>query len=194
MLQQIGTLILTAITSVTLFVSAAFLPKQNTQIQTRAADTPLPIFSPLPSLNPSPSPSPTHTPSPTPRPKPKVTFKEGNSILENINIYRSSRGLSQLARHDGLCSYAQSRASQVQSYWSHGQFNADITNGTLKGACPDCIRYGENLGKGLANSSVAVQGWIGSSGHRANIESSWDFGCGVLTTNGYAVIIFGKKK
>lgn len=192
MLQQIGTLILTAITSVTLFVSAALLPKQNTQLQTSAADTPLPIFSPLPSL--SPSPTPTSTPSPTPRPRPKMNFKEGNSILENINVYRSSKGLNQLARHGGLCSYAQSRAVQIQSNWSHGQFNADITNGTLGGACSDCIRYGENLGKGFADSSGAVQGWLGSSGHRANIEGSWDFGCGVLTTNGYAVIIFGKKK
>lgn len=190
MLQQIGALILTAITSISLFVTTTLLPKQNSQIYSFAQGTPLPIFSPKPKTTPSPTPS----PKPTPRPLPKVTLIEGSSILENVNSYRISIGLRALARHEGLCNYAQTRSAQIQSNWSHGPFNADISNGTLSGACPECVKYGENLAKGYGSSAATVSGWIASSGHRANMAGSWDLGCGVFTSNKYSVMIFGKRK
>ncbi len=191
MLQQIGTLILTAITSISLFVTTALLPKATPLSVSYALGSPLPLRL---RSGPWPTPTPSPTSKPTSRPLPKVTLIEGNSILENVNVYRSSLGLGQLVRHEGLCNYAQTRSAQIQANWSHGPFNADISNGTLSNACTECFRWGENLGKGYGSSAAAVNGWIASSGHRANMAGSWDLGCGVFTSNGYGVMIFGKRK
>lgn len=77
--------------------------------------------------------------------------------FNQINAQRTANGLSALTWDDGLASKANTRAAEIVSNFSHS--SASGSNSGL----------GENCAKGDTTASGVVNGWMNSSGHRANI-------------------------
>lgn len=130
-------------------------------------------------------PAPTPTPTPTP---PPADFQ--SQLLELHNAHRRSIGVGTLALNSLL-----NNAAQKHSNW---MLQNKTLSHTANGKGPgDRISaegyrwsgYGENIASGYATAAAVFQGWLKSSGHRANIENPRfkDVGFGVAgrywTTN-----------
>ncbi|MGG6293030.1 CAP domain-containing protein [Leptolyngbya sp. AN02str] len=120
-------------------------------------------------------------PSPTVIEAPELTSLE-QQILEQTNAYRQERGLSSLAPSAVITQQARlhSEAMSQQKQLSHDGFEQRVA------AIAQSIRYrraGENVAfnRGYTNPATqAVEGWINSPGHRANLEGDFDLiGIGV---------------
>lgn len=91
-------------------------------------------------------------------------------ILDLINAERAAAGLNPLAMDSTLMDVATVRAVESITYFSHTR-----PDGT------SCITAsssmaGENIAIGFGKPELVVEGWMNSSGHRANILNS-AFGC-----------------
>ena len=135
----------------------------------------------LEALKPKPTPNPTPAPIPTP---------PALQLLQLHNNHRRSLGLSALNLNQALNNAAQKHSNWMLqnknlSHFEGGRGPGDrITSEGYKWAS-----YGENIASGYATQQAVFQGWLNSSGHRANIENPRykDVGFGVAgkywTTN-----------
>lgn len=129
--------------------------------------------------------------APTAKPRPL----DGGRLFNLVNEYRSKNGLNQLLWYLPLCDFAKARSQQVKDDWSHDGYQKEATEGDLyKSICPECDRTGENLAKDFPNENAAIQGWIKSPSHKANLDGNWDWACAMYYSNNYVSIIFGAKK
>lgn len=110
-----------------------------------------------------------------------------SGLLEATNSIRAREGLNPLRLNESLDASAQSKANDMRQrdYWSHttpdGQQPSDFISDY------DYSKTAENLAYGFNSSKAAVNGWMNSSSHRANIldPEIQDIGFGVANAENY---------
>jgi uncharacterized protein YkwD len=131
----------------------------------------------------------------TPPASTNPAYEQG--VLDLTNTERNSRGLPPLKRVTPLDNAARYQALDLRddNYFDHDSY--DRLNGSLTWVCawservnqyyPGWSSLAENIAAGYANPASVLAGWMGSSGHRANILSSsvWEIGVGYSSGGGY---------
>lgn len=102
------------------------------------------------------------------------------NILDDINRYRSTKGLDPLVESITMCGLAYVRAQQIKTDWSHNQLQAGVDRLMYGG------RYYENLARTIEVDQV-VPAWIGSTrGHNeAMLVKEMKYGCVVASDKHY---------
>lgn len=148
-----------------------------------------PTAKPSPSLTPVPTPTPTIIPSPTPTPSPVVIAKVENSggldaevLFQMINAHRQTKGLPAYEKDAKLCELAQSRGPELHDEIYGSKY---IHQGFKERNLPFWIT--ENM-ISKESEQVAMNWWLNSSLHRAGIESSKKYACGVCVGKSCAML------
>lgn len=179
------------------FTPAISQAEANHRVRTRKIRviTPIPTRTPTPTPTESPSPTPTKTltPSPTRTPTPSLkvtpTTEAGSSgtfqnyIMNEINSYRKSQGLSTVQTDNNTCSFAQTRANEIINSFNHDGFRDRINNKTLP--YPSYSSVTENIAMTSDYKNV-VNMWINSSGHAENMRKDTPYVCVQRNGNYYA--------
>jgi len=129
------------------------------------------------------------------------------AIVDLVNQERSNRSLPPLKRNSELDAAARYHAADLgqDDYFDHDTY--DRSGSRLIYICDTWERIvtyyfgarGENIAAGYATPEAAMNAWMNSSGHRANILSagSWEIGVGFFEGAGeysrYWVQDFGKQ-
>lgn len=92
------------------------------------------------------------------------TQAAAKQAFDQINAIRANNGLGAYVWNSGLESAAGVRAVEAVNKWSH-----DRPDGTEYWTVNPALVYGENLAKGYFGADAAVQGWMNSPTHKANI-------------------------
>lgn len=161
-----------------------------------------------PSLAPSKKPTPTPTLTPTPSPKPdenkdsetsslgssnisaQVSSQSnsvvvlGNSLIDQINQFRSSNGRSPISENNETCSFASTRSTEIVSAFNHDGFSSRVSSKTLP--YPSYSQVAENIAMN-GDASKVIPGWINSPGHAENMLKEVSFGC-VRNSGNYYVL------
>lgn len=161
-----------------------------------------------PSLTPSKKPTPTPALTPTPSPKPdenkdsETSFLGsfntsvqmssqsnsvvilGNSLIDQINQFRSSNGKSPISENSETCSFASTRANEIVSSFNHDGFSSRVSSKTLP--YTSYSQVAENIAMN-GDVSKVVPGWISSPGHAENMLKEVQFGC-VRNSGNYYVL------
>ena len=145
---------------------------------TQQPDKPAPEAKPQPQPTPEPTPEPTPQPeakpqpkpTPMPEPAPSADVAVQNALIE-INAIRTSNGLQPLAFETDLTKAARYHADDMaaKNYFSHTSADGTSFAARVKSFGYDGFTYGENIAKGYGNWSKAIDGWMNSPGHRANL-------------------------
>jgi hypothetical protein len=113
-------------------------------------------------------------------------------VIELVNRERKANSLPPLRQVASLTDVARWYAKDMldDDYFGPGHDTYDRVSGRLVKSCGWSARIGafypgasalaENIGEGYASPEEVVAGWMGSSGHRANILSAsyWETGVG----------------
>jgi len=110
------------------------------------------------------------------------TSAEAAKVLMLTNEYRARNNLGPLTWNPKLALAAQRYAEQManEGFFSHTS-SAGVTVGQrITSAGYDWWTYGENIAYGYSTPEKVMEGWINSSGHRANLlaQSYQDLGVG----------------
>lgn len=98
----------------------------------------------------------------------------GNSLIDQINKFRSSNGKSSISENNDVCSFASTRASEIVNNFNHDGFSNRANSKTLP--YPNYSEVAENIAMN-GDVSKVVPGWIDSPGHRENLLKELPFGC-----------------
>lgn len=106
-------------------------------------------------------------------------------VVRLVNQERAAAGLGSLSSDSQLAAVAQKKAEDMakNGYFSHTSPTYGSAFDMLKAAGISYRTAGENIAKGQKTAETVMNGWMNSSGHRANILSSGYTRIGV----GYAV-------
>ena len=85
----------------------------------------------------------------------------GSEVLRLVNIERANAGVAALKQNSGLTSASQACANRMAAANSMTHSPAAVPAGFHT--------WGENIAQGYGSAAAVVAGWMGSSGHRANI-------------------------
>ncbi len=114
-------------------------------------------------------------------------------VVALTNAERAVYGLPALRLSDALCSSAQAHAEDMytNNYFSHTSQDGRTLSDRIEKYSNKYSCMGENIARGYGTPEAAVEGWMNSEGHRANIldKSYTDIGVGYC--NGYWVQNFG---
>lgn len=156
-------------------------------------NNPTKIPTPTPTKKPTPTPTPkvtAPTPTPTKAPTPTLTLIPSNNntsvsdyILEQVNNYRKSQGLSTVTSNSETCSFAETRAKEISTNFSHDGFTSRVNNKTLP--YPSYHDITENIAMNSNYKSVINQ-WINSPGHAENMRRDTPYVCIMQSGNYYA--------
>ena len=105
-----------------------------------------------------------------------------NYIMQDINDYRSSLGLSKVATSSATCAFAQVRAEEIASDFSHNGFTKRVDDKTLPYTYS---KVTENIAQ-TDNYKNVVTFWMNSSEHSANMRADTPFVCVAYFGNFYA--------
>lgn len=107
-------------------------------------------------------------------------------IVELVNEERVKAGLSPVTLDAAASSAAMLRSREIVSSFSHTRPNGSNFSTTLKEQGISYRRAGENIAWGQRSPEQVMEGWMNSSGHRANIlgESFTHIGVGYHQENG----------
>lgn len=96
-----------------------------------------------------------------------------DSILYNINEFRSLYGLSSLSKNETLCKLANTRAEEIRTDWSHGQFQTELNNiDGMEG------EFYENLARTFEPKDVVWAWSMSTMSHReAMLIPDMKYGC-----------------
>ncbi|MAU01606.1 MAG: SCP-like extracellular [Anaerolineaceae bacterium] len=129
-------------------------------------------------------PSPTPTPAETERPLgdgdellylPLILNQklgpEAQAVVDLINAERVSAGCDPLQVNIKLVAAAQGHSEDMalNDFFSHTGSNGSSPGQRIAGQGYSYSTWGENIAAGYGNAASAVNGWMNSSGHRANI-------------------------
>lgn len=111
--------------------------------------------------------------------------QQASQVVSLVNRQRAAAGLGTLKSDRELTRLAQLKAEDMakKGYFSHTSPTYGSAFDMLKSAGYSYRTAGENIAKGQKTASAVMNGWMNSSGHRANILSSSYTKIGV----GYAV-------
>jgi uncharacterized protein YkwD len=124
---------------------------------------------------PPPAPPPPTPPPPTPPPPapPTSATAYDDDILRLINDHRRSIGKPALAKNQVIWEQSNGHSRNMASGrvpFGHDGFDARIS--TIRAALGSGGSAGENVAMGYNSAAAVVNAWLGSAGHRANIEGS----------------------
>lgn len=105
--------------------------------------------------------------------KPSVSGLSVNGILQLVNYERNVAGLGSLRLDGTLCEMAAVRAPELAEKWSHERPDGTKVTAVAEDFGFSYRKLGENLAKGYNTSEKAVNAWMNSEGHRANIMGSY---------------------
>lgn len=110
------------------------------------------------------------------------------ALLSGTNNARVSNGLASFGINSQLNSAAQAKAQDMASknYWAHVSPDGTEPWYFFQQAGYSYIRAGENLAYGFMTSQAAIDGWMNSPSHRANILGDYaEVGFGIVNTPDY---------
>lgn len=155
--------------------------------------------SPMSTLTPTPTLTATITPAVSPRPsitptsrlKPKVVLTSApapevsvkDDMMNEINSYRKSQGLSIVTIDSNACNFAVTRVGEIVSNFNHDGFTNRLNSHTLP--YPTYTSVTENIAMN-SNYRNVVNEWINSSGHAANLRADTTYACIGQSGNYYA--------
>lgn len=175
------------------------LPTKIVASKAKPTRTPTPSLTSTPSPTPTPIRIPTSTPTlvPTATPLSASTKKVQISptqavaqqitvqafIMNEINTYRASQGLSSVQTQTDVCAFARTRAQEIVSSFNHNGFRERINNNSLPYSSYSSVT--ENIAMNADYKGVVTQ-WINSSGHAENMRKDTPFVCVENSGNYYA--------
>ena len=150
-------------------VAGAVVTLTFTMPRIAAPPTPPPPSTPpsTPPVPPTPVP-----PTPPPAPPPSVTAYD-DQILGLINDHRRSIGKPALAKNQVIWEQANAHSQNMASGkvpFSHDGFEARVA--AIRAALGPGGSAAENVAMGYSSAAAVVSAWLGSAGHRANIEGN----------------------
>lgn len=95
-------------------------------------------------------------------------------MMGEINNFRRSKGLGAVSTDSYTCNFAQTRAQEITTNFSHDGFNQRVSSKTLP--YPPYHLIVENLAR-VGSYKDVVNLWINSSGHNANLSADVSFAC-----------------
>lgn len=116
------------------------------------------------------------------------TSMSRTDLLNATNAFRSQNGMASLSLNTQLNTSAQNKAQHMvdNDYWAHNAPDGTTPWYFFDQAGYSYSRAGENLAYGFNTSQDAVNGWIGSPGHRANMLGEYqDVGFGFVDGPNY---------
>jgi len=134
--------------------------------------------------------------SPSPSPNTVVTnVSQGNGgLLNAVNRFRSTNGISSLSSSGALCQIVEKRLGELIANGSldnHAGFDPYFKGQT------EFKSMGENLHWATYSETAAEvveNGWAKSPGHLVNmLDSKWQYGCGGQAGSYFASFIFASK-
>ena len=137
-----------------------FIPIEETPAPAPAPTTPTP----------APAPAPAPTPAPTEdTPGAHDAFEQ--RVLELTNAKRAEAGLPPLVLDSKLAAAADKHSQDMaaKNYFSHVEPDGDTLGVRVQDEGYRYLRVGENIAAGYKTPEAVVEGWMNSSGHRANI-------------------------
>lgn len=165
-------------------------PTPTVKLMPTVTPTPRPVIvTPTPTPTPQIAVIPTVTPTPTPIPSQSVptpisvSSKSSSNInlgggitsmMQQINDYRWSKGLAPVQAESNTCGFAQTRANEITSDFSHAGFTNRLNSHSLP--YPSYTLVNENLAMD-SNQSDVVNLWIHSPEHEANLTANTPYGC-----------------
>ena len=137
--------------------------------------TPAPPPPAPPPPPPPPAPPPPTPPTPTPPPPAPTTSPTAydDEILTLVNNHRRSIGKPALAKNQVIWEQANGHSRNMASgkvLFGHDGFDARIS--AIRAALGSGGSAGENVAMGYNSAAAVVNAWLGSAGHRANIEGN----------------------
>lgn len=111
------------------------------------------------------------------------TSNISGNLIDQINEYRISKGLSEVSTDQYTCAFANTRAIEITSAFNHDGFSSRVSSKTLP--YPSYSEIAENIAMS-SNPADVVQGWIDSPGHNANILKNTPHACIGNSGNYYA--------
>jgi uncharacterized protein YkwD len=129
---------------------------------------------------------------------PKLSADE-QGLLEQVNGRRRQVQLPPLAVHPALLKMAREHSAAMAGANRLGHDVGKPFTQRLEAAGYASDGAGENVGHGFRTTREAVEGWLRSPGHRANIESREyrEIGLGVSTAGDgsrYWTLVFGTPR
>lgn len=111
-----------------------------------------------------------------PAPKPPESKPADNAMktAELVNEQRTKQGVKALTQDPALSKIAQAKAEDMakHSYFSHTSPTYGSVENMLDRYNYKWTAYGENIAMGYSTPADVVNGWMNSTGHRANILDS----------------------
>ena len=89
-------------------------------------------------------------------------------ILNSVNAERANVGLSALSLSSTLMNGAATRANELTTYYSHTRPDGTNYSTVVEDTYPSYY-IGENIAAGQESTAEVMNGWMNSTGHRANI-------------------------
>lgn len=90
--------------------------------------------------------------------------KQAQEAFKEVNDIRVQKGLGALTWSPNLESAALVRAKEATDVWSHTR-----PDGSEWWTVDSTCMYGENLARGYSDAAAAVDGWMNSETHKANL-------------------------
>lgn len=90
-------------------------------------------------------------------------------VVDLVNQERAKAGLNPVVLQENLTAAAQVRAKEIVTTFSHTRPNGTSCFTALKEAGVSYMGAGENIAYGQLSADAVMEGWMNSSGHRANI-------------------------
>lgn len=103
--------------------------------------------------------------------EPYYVESAAQSVLSLVNEERAAEGLSALTLSSGATSVAKVRAKELATLFSHTRPDGSTCFTALDDAGVSYSYAGENIAAGYSSASSVMNGWMNSSGHKANILS-----------------------
>ncbi len=157
----------------------------------RISATPSPTLIPTPTSTLAPTPSPTSAPKPVPTTLPAVPTSTPppvaqpgtGTLIDQLNAFRASHGLSPVTSNSETCSFASTRAQEITGGFDHSGFDQRVSNHNLP--YPSYHEVTENIAM-TGNVNEVISMWINSPGHNANMQKDTPYVCIMNSGNYYA--------
>lgn len=152
--------------------------------QPAPAPAPSPAPMPSPAPQPQPQPAPAPAPAPAPTPVPGLNADE-QYILEQVNVERAKVGLRPLQIDMRIVETARAKSRDMinNNYFGHTSPTMGSPFDQLRAAGISYRYAGENIA-GAGTAQRAMQMWMESPGHRANILKAEYTHIGIGVVNG----------
>lgn len=98
-----------------------------------------------------------------------VVHSEVEQVVNLVNAERAKAGLPALQMQTGINNAAAVRAQEIKRQFSHTRPDGSSFSTALTQQGVSYNRSGENIAYGQRTPEAVMEGWMNSSGHRANI-------------------------